>query len=97
MDLIVKLPTSTGFNSILVVVDRFTKMIHTIPTTETVTAEGVAQLMCDHVWKIHGFPEKVLSDRGPQFASKVMRKLNRLLGIQTATVRIQQATAARIL
>src|SRR5713101_7404809 len=59
-------------------------MIHTIPTTEMVTAEGVACLMCDHFWKLHGLPEKVLSDRGPQFTSKVMCELNRLLGIQTA-------------
>src|SRR5882757_3861640 len=59
-------------------------MIHAIPTTTTITAEGVARLMQDHVWKHHGLPEKVISDRGPQFVSKMMRELNCLLGIQTA-------------
>src|SRR5258705_13003198 len=60
-------------------------MMDIMPTTPTVTAEGVARLFRDHVWKLHGLPEKVLSDRGPQFASRVMRELNRLLGIKTAT------------
>src|SRR5882762_6761474 len=60
-------------------------MTHVMPTTSSVTAEGVARLFRDNVWKLHGLPEKVLSDRGPQFASKVMREINRLLGIKTAT------------
>jgi len=56
-----------------------------MPTTSSVTAEGVAQLFRDNVWKLHGLPEKVLSDQGPQFTSKVLREINRLLGIRTAT------------
>ena len=60
-------------------------MMHAMPTTSSVTAEGVARLFRDNVWKFHGLPEKTLSDRGPQFTSKVMRELNRLLGIKTAT------------
>src|SRR5882762_3308185 len=60
-------------------------MTHIMPTTSLVMAEGVARLFLDNVWKLHGLPEKVLSDRGPQFASKVMREINRLLGIKTAT------------
>ncbi len=84
-DLITQLPDSQGYDSILVVVDRFSKMTHVMPTTSTVTAEGVVRLFRDNVWKLHGLPEKVLSNRGPQFASRVMRELNRLLGIKTAT------------
>ena len=56
-----------------------------MPTMSLVTAEGVAQLFWDNVWKLHRLPEKVLSNRRPQFASKVMREINRLLGIKTAT------------
>ena len=56
-----------------------------MPTTSLVMAEGVARLFLDNVWKLHGLPEKVLSNQGPQFASKVMREINRLLGIKTAT------------
>src|SRR3981189_773078 len=74
-DLITQLPDSQGFDSILVVVDRFTKMIHAIPTTTEVTSEGVAQLFRDNVWKLHGLPEKVILDRRPQFASKMMGEI----------------------
>jgi len=60
-------------------------MTHVMPTMSSVTAEGVAQLFWDNMWKLHRLPEKVLSDHGPQFASKVMREINRLLGIKMAT------------
>ena len=84
-DLITQLPESQGYDSILVVVDQFSKMMHAMPTTSSVTVEGVARLFRDNVWKLHGLPEKTLSNRGPQFMSKVMKELNRLLGIKTAT------------
>src|SRR3981189_203103 len=60
-------------------------MIHTIPTHAGITAEGVAHLLKDNVWKLHGLPEKVISDRGAQFSSQVMCALNNMLGITTAT------------
>lgn len=83
VDLIVGLPDSQGYDSILVVVDWFTKMIHALPTMSTITAEGIAKLYRDNVWKLHGLPKKVISDRGPQFASKFMTSLNHILGITT--------------
>jgi hypothetical protein len=84
VDLIVGLPESQGYNSILVVVDRLSKMLHAIPTHDTVTAQGIARLFRDHVWKLHGLPEQVISDRGPQFIAAFMRELNSLLGIHTS-------------
>jgi len=75
-DFITKLPLAQGYNSILVVVDRLTKMAHFIPTTEKTTAEGLARLFRDNVWKLHSLPESIISDRGPQFAAGVMRELN---------------------
>lgn len=84
VDMIVGLPNSQGFDALLNVVDRFTKMIHVIPTTATVTAQGIARLYRDNVWKLHGLLRKVISDRGPQFASKFMKELNHILGIETA-------------
>ncbi|THH11692.1 hypothetical protein EW146_g7954 [Bondarzewia mesenterica] len=84
MDLIVGLPDSQGYDSILVVPDQYTKMVHTMATSSTVTTEGVARLLRDNVWKLHGLPSKITSDRGPQFTSQVMRELNRMLGIKTA-------------
>lgn len=84
VDMIVGLPNSQGFDALLNVVDRFTKMIHVILTMATVTTQGIARLYQDNVWKLHGLPQKVISDRGPQFASKFMRELNQILGIETA-------------
>ena len=83
VDLITGLPESQGFNAIMVTVDRLSKLVHVIPTNDTVTAEGIARLFRDHVWKHHGLPHQIISDRGPQFVSNFMRELNRLLGIQT--------------
>ena len=51
-------------------------MTHVMPTMSSVTAEGVVHLFRDNIWKLHGLPEKVLSDRGHQFASKVMHEIN---------------------
>jgi len=82
-DFITKLPIVQGYDSILVVVDRLTKMVYFIPTTEKTSAEGLARLFRDNVWKLHGLPESIVSDRGPQFAAGIMQKLNRMLGIKS--------------
>ena len=67
-DFIVKLPLSRGYNSILVVCDQLTKMAHFISTTEKTSVEGLAVLFQDHVWKLHGLPESIISNRGAQLA-----------------------------
>jgi len=83
VDFITKLPLAQGYDSILVVVDRLTKMVHFIPTTEKTSAEGLARLFRDNVWKLHGLPESIISDRGPQFTAGLMRELNKMLGIKS--------------
>ena len=83
VDFITKLPLAQGYNSILVVVDQFTKMVHFVPTTEKTTAEGLARLFRDNVWWLHGLPESIISDRGPQFTAGLMRELNEMLEIKT--------------
>jgi len=82
-DFITKLPLVQGYDSILVVVDQLTKMVHFIPTTEKTSAEGLARLFRDNVWKLHGLPESIILDRGPQFAVGLMRELNEMLGIKS--------------
>jgi len=82
-DFITKLPLAQGYDIILVVCDCFSKMAHFIATTEKTSAEGLAKLFQDHVWKLHGLPESIISDRGVQFAVEIMKELNNLLGIQT--------------
>ena len=82
-DFITKLPLVQEYDSILVVVDRLTKIVHFIPTTEKTLAEGLARLFRDNVWKLHRLLESIISNRGPQFAAGLMRKLNRMLGIES--------------
>jgi len=82
-DFITKLPLAQGYNSILVVVDQLTKMVYFIPTTEKTLAEGLARLFRDNVWKIHGLPKSIISDRGLQFATGLMKELNEMLGIKS--------------
>jgi len=81
-DFITKLPLAQGYNAILVICDQFSKMAHFIATTEKTSAEGLAKLFWDHVWKLHGLPESIISDWGAQFAAGMMKELNNLLGIQ---------------
>jgi len=64
VDFIMGLPEVQGYDTILVICDRFTKQV-------------------DHVWKLHGLPNTVISSCGPQFASGFMKELNKILGIDT--------------
>jgi len=82
-DFITKLPIAQGYDSILVVVDQLTKMVYFISTTEKTSAEGLARLFRDNVWKLHGLLESVISDRGPQFVAGIMQELNKMLGIES--------------
>ena len=82
-DFITKLPLAQGYNSILVVVDQLTKMVHFIPTTEKTLVEGLARLFRDNMWKLYRLPKSIISDRGPQFAAGLMRELNGMLGIES--------------
>src|SRR5882672_6014509 len=84
VDLITELLLSQGYDAIMVVVDRLSKRTHIIPTTSDVTAARVAKLFQDHIWKLHGLPEEVISDRGTQFVSNFTQSLSQLLGIRVA-------------
>ena len=82
IDMIGPLPKSSDNDAIVVIVDKFSKMIHLIPTTTTLTSAALAKLYRDKVWRIHGIPRRIISDRGPQFASKFMKELCNALGIE---------------
>jgi Reverse transcriptase (RNA-dependent DNA polymerase)/RNase H-like domain found in reverse transcriptase/Integrase zinc binding domain/Chromo (CHRromatin Organisation MOdifier) domain/Integrase core domain len=83
MDYIVELPLSNGHNAIYVCVDRLTKMAHFCPTNSNVTAEQTAQLYLQHVFKHHGLPDNIVSDRGTQFTSKFTHRLLELCDIKS--------------
>jgi len=63
VDFITKLPLVAGKDTILVICDRLSKMTHFVATTEGTSAERLARLFRDNVWKLHGLPESVMSNR----------------------------------
>jgi len=67
VDFITKLPLAQGYDLILVVVNRLTKIVHFIPTMKKTLVERLAQLFRDNVWKLYGLSESIILDRGPQF------------------------------
>jgi len=67
-------------DAIVVIVDRFTKIIRLKATTMNVLLEGITKIYRDKIWKLHGIPRKILSNRGPQFTSKFMEELTKALG-----------------
>jgi hypothetical protein len=83
MDLIVKLfKTDRGHDSILVFVDRLSKMVLIIPTVESLDALGFARHFRDWVLRLHGMPGSVLSDTGPQFSNLFWKEVNALTGMK---------------
>ena len=79
-DLITDLPPSSGFDSLLVVVDHgLTKGVILYPTKKTITAERIATLFFYKVYLRFGLYDKIISDRGPQFTSAFAKELGRLL------------------
>ena len=72
---------SNGFNALLVVVDRLSKAAHYIKTTTDVNSKQIAQLFFDNIFRLHGIPNSVVSDRGTQFIFEFTRALLELVGI----------------
>ena len=77
VDLITQLPKAHGFDAIMVCVDHFTKQVHAIPCTSDITAAGVADIYCREVFRLHGLPLRIVSDRGVQFTARLMQELLR--------------------
>nr|AAR06317.1 putative polyprotein [Oryza sativa Japonica Group] len=81
MDFITGLPrTSSGHDSIWVVVDRLSKVAHFIPMHTTYSGKKLAELYLARIMYLHGVPKKIVSDRGSQFTSKLWQKLQEELG-----------------
>src|SRR5258708_38950750 len=82
IDMIGELPDLKGYNAVLMVVDRLSKWIHTVPTVTSLDSAGVARLFLKHVWHHHGLLEEVISDHGPAFVSNFSHELAALLGVK---------------
>ena len=72
--------TDNGFDRILKVVDRATKMVHLVPVQQTITAAETALIYWQQIGKLHGIPRSIVSDRDPRFVSKLWQEIWRLLG-----------------
>ena len=72
--------TLRGHDSLFVVVDLFSMQLHLMPTTTTVDATGVAHLFLEGVFRHHGLPRSIVSDRDPRFVSEVWSQLWSALG-----------------
>jgi hypothetical protein len=83
MDFIVKLPVSHGYDSIWVVCDRLTRAAHFVPCNETISAPDLAWLFLDRIFRLHGLPSSIISDRGSVFVSNFRQALTSRLNIDT--------------
>jgi transposase InsO family protein len=83
MDFIVDLPKSKSFDSVFVVVDRLTKMAHFVPCNKTIIGKEPTRLFLENVYKYHGLPDDIISDRGMQFTSKFWQSLFKILQMKT--------------
>src|SRR6267142_4141786 len=82
IDFIVKLPTSEGYDLIMMITDHdCTKAVILVPCQETIDAEGVAKLFKDRVFPFVGLPKKIISDRDPHFTSAFFKELCKQLEI----------------
>ena len=82
MDFIVQLPrTKSGFDAIVVFVDRLSEMVHFAATTTTVTAKETARIFGHNVFRLHGLPRHLVSHRDARFTSHFWKEVCSLLGI----------------
>jgi len=85
MDFVGPLPkTPRGFDSITVFVDKLTKQVHFVPCQTTDTASQVARIFFDHVFRLHGMPTTIVSDRDAKFTSRFWKELSRLMDVHLA-------------
>lgn len=85
LDFITDLPvTQQGNDSVLVLVDRLSKMAHFLATRKSLTADETVELLADRLIRYHGFPDVLVSDRDPRFTSEVWTQLCKRFDIKRA-------------
>jgi len=82
MDFITDLPKSEGYDPILVVIDRLTKMSHFIPCYKDMNAGQFAKSFIKEIFRLHGLPNDIITDRGTIFTSDLWKETTKLLGIE---------------
>jgi hypothetical protein len=82
MDLITDLPLSEDCDQLWVIIDRFTKMAHFIPLKkEQKTAEHLVKIFAREIWRFHGIPTDIISDRDSRFTSTEWKQFLGILGV----------------
>ena len=83
MDFVVGMPRTTGqFDSVWVIVDRFTKSAHFLPVRTNFSIDQYAELYVREIVRLHGVPKSIVSDRDPKFTSRFWESLHRAMGTQ---------------
>jgi hypothetical protein len=83
MDFITDLPLSEDSDSIMVIVNRFTKMSHFVPLKkDDKKATDCARVSLQEVWRLYGLPSRIISDRGARFTSKFWETLIEIFNIK---------------
>lgn len=81
MNLIEKSPKSHGKDTIWVVIDRLSKYAHFIALAHPFTTSTLANIFINNIYKLHGAPTNIVSDRDPLFTSKFLAAFLQQLGI----------------
>jgi hypothetical protein len=79
-DYLTHLHAINGFDEVLIVVDHLTRMAHFLPCTHSVTIEENADLFSEEVYRLHGLPRVLVSDRDSKFFSGLWQTFWRRLG-----------------
>jgi len=82
MDFITDLPKSDGYDTILVVIDRLTKMSHFIPCSKDLDERQFANLFMKEIVRVHGLPHDIIIDRGTLFTSDLWKETTGRLGLE---------------
>ena len=80
MDIITHLPVSdNGFSSCVVFIDRLSKMAHFVPATASLDSERLARLFVNNIFRLHGMPKSIVSDRDSCFMSRFWKSVFEIL------------------
>ena len=98
IDFVTNLPlTANNRDTILVTMDKATRMVHLAPCRKNITATGTAQLLWKTVIRYHGIPRVIFSDRGAQFTAKSWQELWRITGTRLGVVERMNAVVSQTL
>ena len=82
LDFVTGLPDSRGMTTVLTIVDRFSKFVHFVALPKLPSSKETVELLFTYVFRLHGLPLEVTSDRGPQFFSRFWKAFCTLIGVK---------------